>query len=1085
MVSVSGIIAPFINFYYWGFLSLRFAQLASVLGTITNMKRWKVFSGTMTQVVVMSALFISLIFSITGLVFTYENVYFTSGTLSNYFVALYMIGITMTTVGYGDFSPLSHAGRIVIILGVLAALWIIPYLIAAVIDPWKQYRATRKYSGSGHAVIFSRSENVQTIVEQFYRTSKTVGEDMLLMTPTADSQDLKALLRSEFLRLRVTHFHGDWSSPSTVTRAVPQKAHFVLLVQNKCTDDAETADSSMVAGALAVLRVSKSVPLFMQLNSASRRFAFDHNRENIICMEDLRRGLLVLNCTAPGVLSVFSNLIISKPGPPKKHKKSWLAPYKNGLYAKFETDVPLDSVIGHSWTNVCKALHALHSITLLSVWTPTQGLLLFPLNRIIEEGDVGQFIHDLGRSSITSKLASEDFQKYLVMLKASAQINDVDNTKVLSLADMLDSEDENLVKKFNLYQRSNFSDVLSASRSPKGSEESREKISSSRTHTRHKDSARSYKGEDQNDDTAGSDNSTDGRLPSSRHGSERIAKDGHGSAKHGSAKTSRKNAAHADAKDDEDHDEKEVSHGSHLASSHHTAKSSITGEEVDGVPDIPPLPIEEVQQEDRMRSLGSDRNHSARSGRLGMDAGFSGGRSSFGTDRRSSTGPEPNSGDPFMQTLVELPLLLGQDEVRVEIGLTWDQVAAKRLTLEGKLTKHLIVCGRADEMTTSIGRRLHRRAPEQQDIVLLVSRVGSASQKVIDEIAALAAIDRFYVIIGQSISPIDLRRAAAPTARVCLVLPEADNLSDETVQASQDSNMIITYHLLRQTDVFPIIELINPENEQLMAIVEESVGSTQIGQVQASIAASLSAAKLGSASGNIFRRSLFDNILAQAVFKPHLIPLFEELADATVSHLALKRFWDDIRDPDVPSDTVLFGQVFSYVIEQKNCLAIAIYRKRADAQDQWVAKQLAKNGKTARFPLDAGRAFRAHAGNIMQKGDERQPRMSIDRTDDTGGTATDSDVDTLQGSDDSHGHHLPERLRKLREKHKEKKRKKQEAANQGQRDIRIAINNPSNSTVMLRSDIIFVIEFNRRYHMQARKYGHGLDESSEMPERWR
>lgn len=1056
-MSVSGIIAPFINFYYWGFLSLRFAQLASVLGTITSMKRWKVFSGTITQVVVMSALFVSLIFSITGLVFTYENVYFTAGTLPNYFVALYMIGITMTTVGYGDFSPLSHAGRIVIILGVLAALWLIPYLIAAVIEPWKQYRATRKYSGSGHAVIFSRSENVQTIVEQFYRTSKTVGEDMLLMTPKAESQDLKALLRSEFLRLRVTHFHGDWSNPGTVTRAVPNKAHFVLLVQNKCSDDPETADANMIAGALAVLRVSKSVPLFIQLHSASRRFSFDHNRENMICMEDLRRGLLVLNCTAPGVLSVFSNLIISKPGPPQKHKKTWLAPYKNGLYHKFETDVPLTSVIGHSWVNICKALHALHSITFLSVWTPTQGLMLFPLTRIIEEGDVGQFIHDSGRSSIISKLASEDFQKYLVMLKASAQINDVDNTKVLSLADMLDSEDD-LVKKFNLYQRSNFNDVLSASRSPGASESHSEVVShgggSSKSRRRGKDAIEtSHKDAVEGSTGANSASAKSGRSPRSRRGSAlKPREDAVGSTK--SSKSNPKSRSRTDAHEG--------------VESPQSAKIAHADVE-DADEPVPPLELSEVR-----KSVDS-----TRSGRMAMGSG-----NSYRSGRSSMSGLGSPSGDPFVQTLIELPLILGQDEIMVEIGQTWDQMAAKRTSLEGQLDKHIVVCGRADEMTTSVGRRLHRRAPSQQYIVLLVSRVGSASQKVIDQLAALAAIDRFYVLIGQSVSPIDLRRAAAPTARVCLVLPEAENLSDETVQASQDSNMIITYHLLKQTDVFPIIELINPENGQLMAIVEDSSSSDRIDQVQASTAASLSAAKLGSASGNIFRRSLFDNILAQAVFKPHLIPLFEELSDATVSHLALKRFWDDIACSDTPNEPVLFGQVFSYVMEQKNCLCIAIYRKRRDAQDEWVAKQMAKRGKAARFPLDAGRAFRHRTSKENKSDDVRRPRMSMDKTDDTGGTTEDDDIDITVGSDDSHTHHIHEKFRKMRQKHKDKKMKKKKLDGEEQKDVRIAINGPSNSTVMLRSDVVFVIEFKRHYLDQAGKYGRGMEESSEQSE-WR
>lgn len=433
---------------------------------------WKFFSGLLAQVVVMIAFFFALVFAITGLVFTYENVYFTGGLLTNYFVAIYMTGITLTTVGYGDFYPISRAGRIVIILGVLAAFWMVPPLIAAVLEPWRKFRAHRTYSGDSHAIILSRSDQVQTVVSQFYRARKTVAENLLLMTEAEGSVELRTFLRSEFLRLRVTHFVGDWSDPSVVKRAAPTKAHCCLLVQDKFTDDTETSDADMIAGALSLLRVSKSVPMFIQLNSVARRFTFSYNRDNILCMDDLRRGLLAQNCTAPGILSVLSNLVIAKAGPARKYKHHWLANYKTGLFGHFETDVELDLVATHLWSDVAKALLALHSIICLSVWNIDQGLILFPLQHVIAEGDVGQFITTGTKRQISDALASEPFQKYLIMLKASVRIDDgVDHMKALSLADMVESEDAQIVQKFNLFQRSNLSDLLARSASSRSSAE--------------------------------------------------------------------------------------------------------------------------------------------------------------------------------------------------------------------------------------------------------------------------------------------------------------------------------------------------------------------------------------------------------------------------------------------------------------------------------------------------------------------------------------------------------------------------------------------------------------------------------------
>jgi hypothetical protein len=848
LVSVSGIVAPFIGFYYWGFMSLRFAQLASVLGTVGKM-HWKIFSGLIAQMVVMVAFFFSLVFSVTGLIFTYENVYFTGGLLTNYFVALYMVGITLTTVGYGDFYPISRAGRIVIILGVLSAFWMVPPLIAAVLEPWRKYYASRKYSGDGHAVIFSRSENVSTVVTQFYRARKTVAENLLLMTESTGSEELRTFLRSEFLRLRVTHFFGNWSDPAIVKRARPTKAHYCLLVQDKFNDDPEEADANMIGGALAVMRVAKSVPMFVQLNSSARRFAFDYNHENILGMDDLRRGLLVQNCTAPGVLSVLSNLVIAKSGPPKNYKHHWLSNYKAGLYGHFETDIPLDSVVGHSWANVCKALHALFSITFVSVWHAESGLRLFPLIYTIEDDAVGQFITTGSRKSISDALASDSLQKYLLMLQASTNFDDIDHMKALSLADMVESEDAEIVKKFNLFQRSNLSDILARSASSRAS--SIEKAAESIKH--HKET--SFKPNSVNSPSApvqASPSPQSARLSISKGSSWKPP-------------SQKSNSTGQLQDDDQDSLGSSSSMGSH--SSFHGTLSSDSEESAES---HKKAGIKEARAEENLEVVqtsveAKDDPEMIPRSRVGAQVDMGEGEA----DWKAETAL-----DPFLATLVSASEVINEDHVHFEEeeeAGKWDQIAAKRRSLEGKLSKHVVVFGRAGEMMTSIGRRLLRRTPVQQNIVLAVSHVSSASQKVIQQLTSLSNVERIDVLIGSPVNPTDLTRAAAPSARVCLVLPDALNLSSAAVQASQDSNMLIAYHLLRQTSAFPIIELMNPDNEQLMMNDEDGH------------------AKLATAGGNIFKRSLFDNILTQAVFKPHFIPLFESLSDATISHLAIAK----------------------------------------------------------------------------------------------------------------------------------------------------------------------------------------------------
>ena len=78
----------------------------------------------------------TLIFVYAGLIYQVEH-QINSDRLVNFFDAFYFVVVTMTTVGYGDVTPLSEAGRIMTVLmiftGVLFIPWQLSELIAQVV----------------------------------------------------------------------------------------------------------------------------------------------------------------------------------------------------------------------------------------------------------------------------------------------------------------------------------------------------------------------------------------------------------------------------------------------------------------------------------------------------------------------------------------------------------------------------------------------------------------------------------------------------------------------------------------------------------------------------------------------------------------------------------------------------------------------------------------------------------------------------------------------------------------------------------------------------------------------------------------
>ena len=74
----------------------------------------------------------TLIFVYAGLIYQVEH-QINSDHLENFFDAFYFVVVTMTTVGYGDVTPLSQAGRIMTVLMIFTGVLFIPWQLSELI----------------------------------------------------------------------------------------------------------------------------------------------------------------------------------------------------------------------------------------------------------------------------------------------------------------------------------------------------------------------------------------------------------------------------------------------------------------------------------------------------------------------------------------------------------------------------------------------------------------------------------------------------------------------------------------------------------------------------------------------------------------------------------------------------------------------------------------------------------------------------------------------------------------------------------------------------------------------------------------
>ncbi|MGF1540446.1 MAG: ion transporter [Pleurocapsa sp.] len=128
---------------FLGWMDLRFIRIFRWFRILRIVRFWKfetkLFGIKAQDGIVLARIFLtlfSLIFVYAGLIYQVEHEV-NDGGLHNFFDAFYFVVVTMTTVGYGDVTPLSQAGRamtlLMIFTGVLFIPWQLSELIAQIV----------------------------------------------------------------------------------------------------------------------------------------------------------------------------------------------------------------------------------------------------------------------------------------------------------------------------------------------------------------------------------------------------------------------------------------------------------------------------------------------------------------------------------------------------------------------------------------------------------------------------------------------------------------------------------------------------------------------------------------------------------------------------------------------------------------------------------------------------------------------------------------------------------------------------------------------------------------------------------------
>lgn len=289
--------------------------------------------------------------------------------------SLYVVMVTLSTVGYGDITPHTEGSRVVMMLLIVISLAVLPSLLADVLNTLRKRNDWGGYvSESSMPFILLvgsfRPEQVTDILDGFLNTENTEPHlNVVFLDINRPNEELKFLERNSMWGHRIQFIHGSVLDEQTLKRVQARSATaiFTLADQHAVDPNKEDERNTVRLWSLHCYTVSHNVNIYTYNLSPSTAI-YQKMAKEIICVREFKQYLLAMNCRCRGASTLLTNLLHQR-RPMDHYHESWQAQYDDGSCNEIYMDTPPPALVGLSFKEAAWIVYTECQVILFGVKT--------------------------------------------------------------------------------------------------------------------------------------------------------------------------------------------------------------------------------------------------------------------------------------------------------------------------------------------------------------------------------------------------------------------------------------------------------------------------------------------------------------------------------------------------------------------------------------------------------------------------------------------------------------------------------------------------------------------------------------------